>query len=226
MSPKSSLLLCMTVLFSIVYQYQVLCSESNTTEIKTNATLPGDHPISNETESIQVHEEDEDDEEGNEEDFSIAGFFTDDSILVQPVVKPDETQKKEKTKKGDKKNKKGENDKKKRRKKKKNPCLTTHKDFCFNGECKYLERIDEVTCRCVKDYFGERCDEQYMKTQNNGDFGEVSTIALAVAAVLLSAISIIAIIIIIIVHNREKNSYEVEEKKRLGQENGSEEIDV
>uniref|UniRef100_A0A8C5N353 Amphiregulin n=1 Tax=Leptobrachium leishanense TaxID=445787 RepID=A0A8C5N353_9ANUR len=236
-----SLLLCITVLCTLACNYRVYSLENNTTTTTpTNATLPEDHHVTDRMRTTQESSLYEEDEE-TDDDFSITGYIIDDSIRVQPVVKPEDTKKKGEKKKGEKKKKgqneekkkKGQNEEKKKKgqneKKKKDPCQTTHKDFCIHGECKYLANVEEVSCKCQKDYFGERCSEQYLKTKSTGDFADVSTTALAVTAVLLSTISIIAVIIIIIIHTRRKySSYEceAEEKKRLGQENGSEEIDV
>ncbi|KAM4808966.1 amphiregulin [Rhinophrynus dorsalis] len=221
-----SFLLCTTLLLSIACLYTVHCSELNNTEVETNTSSSGDHISDGAGSAVDIGQNEGEDED-NEEDFSLMGFITDDSIRVQPVIKPETPTKNADKKPTDKKKKKQRGDKKK--KKKKNPCQTTHKDFCIHGECKYFAHLQEVTCRCQQNFFGERCSEQYLKSGKEGELSDVSTIALAVVAVLLSTISIIAIIIIIVVHTRRKyDSYdcEVEEKKRLGQENGSEEIDV
>ncbi|KAM8939130.1 amphiregulin [Pelodytes ibericus] len=225
MSSHLSLFLCITLLFAIACQFQVYCSTSNNTDVQVNATF---FEASQDSHGAVQEEEDGEDED-HDEDFSVAGYIIDDSIRVQPVIKPENTQKKTEKKTTEKKAKKKNNKNDKTKKKKKNPCQTTHKDFCIHGECRYLANIKEVSCRCKQDYFGERCSEMYMKSETKSDFGDVSTVALAVAAVLLSTISIVAIIIIIIVHTRRKySSYEceAEEKRKLGQENGSEEIDV
>ncbi|XP_063772906.1 amphiregulin isoform X2 [Pseudophryne corroboree] len=168
----------------------------------------------------------------NEDDVTIREFIIDDSIRVQPVIKPEKreitatTAKKAQKKKADKKKKNAQN----KRKKKKNLCQTTHANFCVHGECKYLAGLHEVACKCHQHYFGERCIERSMKSESGAEISDITTTtALAVVAVLLSVISIAAIIIIIIVHTRRKySSYEceAEEKKKLGQENGSEDIDV
>uniref|UniRef100_A0A803K435 Amphiregulin n=1 Tax=Xenopus tropicalis TaxID=8364 RepID=A0A803K435_XENTR len=206
--------------------FTVHCSELNSTQADSNVTFSGDHGSDGTGSAVEVNWEEEEGEE-HEDDFSILGFITDDSIRAEPVIKPENPPKKGEKKNSEKKKKKERGDKKK--KKKKNPCQTTHKDYCIHGECKYLTSLQEVTCICQPEYFGERCSEQSMKSQTKGNLSDTSTIALAVVAVLLSTISITAIIIIIVVHTRRKYaSYqcEVEEKKRLGQENGSEEIDV
>ncbi|XP_018098939.1 amphiregulin isoform X2 [Xenopus laevis] len=216
-----SVVLCATLLLTFAH-----CSELNSTQADSNVTFSGDHGFDGTGSAVEVNWEEEEDEE-HEDDFSILGFITDDSIRVEPVVKPENPPKNGEKKNSEKKKKKERGDKKK--KKKKNPCQNTHKDYCIHGECKYLASLQEVTCKCQPEYFGERCSEQSMKTQTKDNLSNMSTIALAVVAVLLSTISITAIIIIIVVHTRRKYaSYqcEVEEKKRLGQENGSEEIDV
>ncbi|KAM4709883.1 amphiregulin [Discoglossus pictus] len=231
MSSQVSLILLATLLFSIACQYTAHCSEFNTTEAETKANFSGDHE-GPETTVEPTHDYDNEDSEDEEmeEELSLLGYITDDSIRVQPVIKPDTSTKKEEKKKPEKNgDKKNANKKKKGKKNKKTPCDTTHKDFCVHGECKYLKNLKEVTCKCFQNYFGPRCSEKFMKTQTTEDLENVSTTALAVTAVLLSTISIVAIIIIIVVHTRRKYSTyecEAEEKKKLGQENGSEEIDV
>ncbi|OCU00037.1 amphiregulin [Xenopus laevis] len=219
-----SVILCATLLLTIACHFTALCSELNSTQADSNVTFSGDQGSDGTGSAVEVNWEEEEEHEDN---LSILGFITDDSIRVEPVVKPENPKKNGEKKNSEKKKKKERGDKKK--KKKKNPCQSTHKDYCIHGECKYLANLQEVTCRCQPEYFGERCSEQSMKTRTEGDLSDRSTIALAVVAVLLSTISITAIIIIIVVHTRRKYaSYqgEVEEKKRLGQENGSEEIDV
>lgn len=74
-------------------------------------------------------------------------------LPVQPVIKPENsdastvtTNKKSEKKNGEKKKKK-KGSKKGNKKKKQNPCLTTHKDFCIHGECRFLEKIPEVSCK-------------------------------------------------------------------------------
>uniref|UniRef100_A0A803KLI4 EGF-like domain-containing protein n=1 Tax=Xenopus tropicalis TaxID=8364 RepID=A0A803KLI4_XENTR len=221
-----SVILCATLLLTIACNFTVHCSELNSTQADSNVTFSGDHGSDGTGSAVEVNWEEEEGEE-HEDDFSILGFITDDSIRAEPVIKPENPPKKGEKKNSEKKKKKERGDKKK--KKKKNPCQTTHKDYCIHGECKYLTSLQEVTCICQPEYFGERCSEQSMKSQTKGNLSDTSTIALAVVAVLLSTISITAIIIIIVVHTRRKYaSYqcEVEEKKRLGQENGSEENDV
>ncbi|XP_075058213.1 amphiregulin [Mixophyes fleayi] len=224
-SHLSLLLVWTTLLLSIACTYTVHCSVLNSTGPENNVTVSGegDH-IADEVENAHelVHEEDGEDED----DMTIRDFIIDDSIRVQPVIKPENTEvttKKQEKKKG---NKKGQ---KKKNNKKKNPCQTTHENFCIHGECKYLASVQEVSCKCHQHYFGERCIERSMKSESQEQNDMTTTTVLAVVAVLLSTISIAAIIIIIVVHTRRKySSYacDAEEKKKLGQENGSEDVDV
>ena len=57
----------------------------------------------------------------------------------------------------------------------------------------------DVCCRCYQDYFGERCGEQFMKTQRKNDVADYSKTVFVVVAVLLSSISFVAVLIIVIV---------------------------
>nr|2RNL_A Chain A, Amphiregulin [Homo sapiens] len=43
---------------------------------------------------------------------------------------------------------------------KKNPCNAEFQNFCIHGECKYIEHLEAVTCKCQQEYFGERCGEK------------------------------------------------------------------
>ncbi|XP_056407836.1 amphiregulin [Hyla sarda] len=215
----------MSCQLSLVWSILLLClactvhCSLNSTENEIKVTLSGGGDrVSVGLEN--VHEVDYDEHE--EEDLS--GYSLEDSIRVQAVVKPANGEvsvtnvEKKKTNK-----KRGE----KNKKKKKTLCQTTHKNFCVHGKCRYLASMQEVSCKCHENYFGERCTEQYLRTGTSDPSDMTTTTILAVVAVLLSTISIIAIIIIIVVHTRRKySSYdcEAEETKRLGQENGSEDV--
>uniref|UniRef100_A0A8D2LNB8 EGF-like domain-containing protein n=1 Tax=Varanus komodoensis TaxID=61221 RepID=A0A8D2LNB8_VARKO len=123
----------------------------------------------------------------------------------------------------------GNNEKKNR--KKKSPCEGKFKNFCVHGECKYIKDIQAPTCKCHQDYFGERCIEQFLKTQRSNDAAGHSTTVLMVhsttvlvkAAVGLSVLSFIVIVIIVIVQVRKKcpKYDEKEERKKLQQDNAS-----
>ncbi|XP_071973236.1 amphiregulin [Engystomops pustulosus] len=212
----SAAVLCLACTFT------VHCAATNSTgnEIKVTLSGEGDR-VAFGLENAQ----EADYEEYNDEnpDGDISGYSVEDSIRVQAVVKPangdvpatNVAKKADKKKKGEKKNKK-----------RKTPCQTTHKNFCVHGKCRYLAGAQEVSCKCFENYFGERCTEQSLRagTTNPGDM--TTTTILAVVAVLLSTISITAIIIIV-VHTRRKyssNDGEAEEKRKLGQENGTEDV--
>ncbi|NXB80525.1 AREG protein, partial [Donacobius atricapilla] len=136
---------------------------------------------------------------------------------VEPVVKP------KPAKRGGEKNA-GKSRRKKNKgknKKKGTPCEMEYKNFCIHGECVYLEHLQMVTCKCHQDFFGERCGEQFMKTQRKNDVADYSKTVLVVAAVLLSSVSFITVLIIVIVQVRKKcpQYEEKEERKKLRQEN-------
>ncbi|NWU86884.1 AREG protein, partial [Onychorhynchus coronatus] len=136
---------------------------------------------------------------------------------VEPVVKP------KPAKRGGEKNA-GKSRRKKNKgknKKKGTPCEMEYKNFCIHGECIYLEHLQMVTCKCHQDFFGERCGEQFMKTQRKNDVADYSKTVLVVVAVLLSSISFITVLIIVIVQVRKKcpQYEEKEERKKLRQEN-------
>nr|XP_033770301.1 amphiregulin [Geotrypetes seraphini] len=207
------------LLFAVLASYQVVVGlEVNTTGHERNVSVSKEHSL-NRTEVIVT-----DDYEESEEDLSQYEY-TEDLIRVEPVVKPKKVGDK---KNGDKKKKRA--GKKGQKKNKENPCETTHQSFCIHGECIHLEHLEKVTCRCQPHYFGERCSDRILETQKIKDLSDASMTALVVVAVVLSAISLIAITIIIVVHTHKKyaNRYEgeVEEKRKLGQENGSGELDV
>ncbi|KAM3936896.1 amphiregulin [Leptodactylus fuscus] len=207
--------------------YTIHCASLNSTEIEIKVTLSaaGDR-VSVGSGAVEEVDYEEYTEEEENPDEDLSGHSVVDSIRVQAVVKPADgnvpTTNVEK-KKADKKKKKTE----KNKKKKKTPCQTTHKNFCVHGKCRYLAGMQEVSCKCHENYFGERCTEQSLRIGTTNPSDVTTTTILAVVAVLLSTISITAIIIIIVVHTRRKySSYEceAEEKKKLGQENSSEDV--
>lgn len=183
-----------------------------------------DHSVDGSTMPSGIDYEDiEDDEE--EEDPAVPLYIVDDSIKVEPVIKPKQT-KTDREKNPDKTKRK--KNKGKKNKKKGTPCEAEYKNFCIHGECKYLEELKEVTCKCRQDYFGERCGEQFMKTQKRNDIGNYSTTILVVVAVLLSSISFIAIVVLVIMQVRKTypRCEEKEERKKLRQETGNGHVGV
>ncbi|XP_068127199.1 amphiregulin [Hyperolius riggenbachi] len=249
-SHMARLLIWATLLLSIVCRCGVHCAVLTTPVPEVNVTALGEGGgiLDDATDITEVsHDEEEEEDYSEDEEYEdhipMKSFIIDDdSILVQPVIKPENTGastgtstgtagKKGEKKNGEKKKKKGQNNKNKNNKKnkKKNPCQTTHTDYCIHGECRYMAALQEVSCKCQPDYFGERCSDRSMKSGTEKLSDLTTTTVLAVVAVLLSTISIAAIIIIIVVHTRRKYaSYhcEAEEKKKLEQENGSDEVDV
>ncbi|XP_054850870.1 amphiregulin [Eublepharis macularius] len=112
-----------------------------------------------------------------------------------------------------------------RKKKKKNraPCEEEFKNFCFHGECKYIEHLQIPSCKCHPNYYGERCVEQFLKSHRSEEAASQSTTILVVVAVVFSVFSCAVIVVIVIMQVRKKypKCEEKEEKKRLRQENGS-----
>ncbi|KAH1169965.1 amphiregulin [Mauremys mutica] len=196
----------------------------NATEQEENVPQTLDHSVDGSTMPSGTDYEDiEDDEE--EDDPAVPMYIVDDSIKVEPVIKPKQT-KTDREKNPDKTKRK--KNKGKKNKKKGTPCEAEYKNFCIHGECKYLEELKEVTCKCRQDYFGERCGEQFMKTQKRNDIGNYSTTILVVVAVLLSSISFIAIVILVIMQVRKTypRCEEKEERKKLRQETGNGHVGV
>uniref|UniRef100_A0A8C0VM51 Amphiregulin n=1 Tax=Cyanistes caeruleus TaxID=156563 RepID=A0A8C0VM51_CYACU len=184
-----------------------------------NATEPQRHeerePGSREGELVPGPDYEEDEEE-DEEAPPVHQYIVDDLIRVEPVVKP------KPAKRGGEKNA-GKSRRKKNRgrnKKKGTPCEMEYKNFCIHGECIYREHLQMVTCKCHQDFFGERCGEQFMKTQRKNDVADYSKTVLVVVAVLLSSVSFVTVLIIVIVQVRKKcpQYEEKEERKKLRQE--------
>ncbi|XP_074083482.1 amphiregulin [Macrotis lagotis] len=156
-----------------------------------------------------------------EEDPQLSGYILDDSIRVEQVMKP----KKNRTESGknSKTRRKNNKDRKKKPKKMVNPCDEKYKHFCIHGECKYIESLGVVTCKCHTNFFGERCGEQSMKTHSTRDGGHSITV-LAIVTALLSVLCFSAIVVIIIqIRKSHTNVHdkEAEERKHLQQESGN-----
>ncbi|KAI6069466.1 Amphiregulin [Aix galericulata] len=182
-----------------------------------NGTQPGPREAEGrQGEAVPGPDYEEEEEEG-EEALPVHQYIVDDLIRVEPVVKP------KTTKRGGEKNA-GKSRRKKNKgknKKKGTPCEMEYKNFCIHGECVYLEHLQMVTCKCHQDFFGERCGEQFMKTQRKNDVADYSKTVLVVVAVLLSSISFVTVLIVVIVQVRKKcpQYEEKEERKKLRQEN-------
>lgn len=158
-------------------------------------------------------------------ELQISGYIVDDSVRVEQVVKPkkNKTESEKTSDKPKRKKKGGKNGKNRRNKKKKNPCDAEFQNFCIHGECKYIENLEAVTCKCHHDYFGERCGEKSMKTHSMVD-RDFSKVALAAIAAFVSATSFTAVAVVITVQLRKRYfrefEEEAEEQKKLQQENG------
>ncbi|XP_068947905.1 amphiregulin [Petaurus breviceps papuanus] len=214
--------------------HHVAASDANDTYSEKKDLFSGDQStdrlqLSSVTEAFSgsdVSSGTEYDYEDYEEDLQLPGYIIDDSIKVEHLVKPkkNETESEKKTKNRRKKNKG------RRRKPKKmvHPCDEKYKNYCIHGECKYIESLLAVTCKCHPDYFGERCGEQLMKTHTMGDGGHSIT-ALVIVIVLLSLLCFSALVIIVIQLRKAHSNVhaqEAEERKHLKQENGNGPISV
>ncbi|KAJ7313440.1 hypothetical protein JRQ81_004812 [Phrynocephalus forsythii] len=148
-------------------------------------------------------------------------------FLVGDPIRGDLQLKKPEKSEGGKKNpnkpKRKGNKEKKKKKKNRPPCEGEFKNFCVHGECKYIDDLATVTCKCHPDYFGERCVEQFLKSHNTNDVANDSNTVLVIAAVVLSLLSFAAIVIIVIIQIRKKcpKYDEKEERKKLRQENAN-----
>ncbi|KAG5281199.1 hypothetical protein AALO_G00068490 [Alosa alosa] len=90
-------------------------------------------------------------------------------------------------------------------------CLTTHRDFCIHGQCKFLEDLREPLCICLTGYEGKRCAIQLMKTEHKEvDAGEeaYAHTTLLVIAVMLSIISCSALLLTICVHYKTQRRFQ------------------
>ncbi|XP_062055199.1 amphiregulin [Lepus europaeus] len=169
---------------------------------------------------------DDDYSEEYDNEPQVSGYIVDDSVRVEQVIKPKKNKaESEKTSDKPKRKKKGgKNGKNRKNKKKKNPCDAEFQNFCIHGECKYIEHLDAVTCKCHHDYFGERCGEKSMKTHSMVD-NDLSKIALAAITAFVSAVSFTAVAVVITIQLRKRcfREYEgeAEERKKLRQENGN-----
>ncbi|OPJ75993.1 amphiregulin [Patagioenas fasciata monilis] len=192
------LVVVLAALVALVACRPVAGSAPNATEPERHGD-PG-HRESEAREGDAVSGPDYEEDEEYEEVLPVHQYIVDDLIRVEPVVKP------KPTKRGGEKNA-GKSRRKKNKgknKKKGTPCEMEYKNFCIHGECIYLEHLQMVTCKCHQDFFGERCGEQFMKTQKKNDVADYSKTVLVVVAVLLSSISFITVLIIVIVQVRKK----------------------
>ncbi|XP_044536155.1 amphiregulin [Gracilinanus agilis] len=230
----SPIFLSLLVLSTVCHH--VAAADTNDTSPETNDLFSGDHSADGfELPSVsEVFSGSEmssgteyDYSEEYEEDPQLSGYFIDDSIRVGHLVKPKKNRT-ESEKNSDKTRRKKNRGKKRKPKKKVNPCDAKYQSFCIHGECKYIESLEAVTCKCHQNYFGERCGEQSMKTHSLGDGGH-SVAVLAIMAAFLSVLCFSAIVVMIIqirkVHSNVHDQ-EAEERKHLRQENGNGPISV
>ncbi|KAM9678715.1 amphiregulin [Trichechus inunguis] len=174
----------------------------------------------------QSSETDYDYSEEYDNEPQVSGYVVDDSVRVEQVVKPtqNKTESGKTSNKPKRKKKGGKNGKNRRNEKTKTPCDAEFQNFCIHGECKYIEHLTVVTCKCDQDYFGERCGEKSMKTQRMVD-SDLSKIALAAIFAFVSAVSLTAVVVLITNQLRKRyfSEYEgeSEETKKLRQENNA-----
>ncbi|XP_015194549.1 epigen [Lepisosteus oculatus] len=63
------------------------------------------------------------------------------------------------------------------------PCAGDDQSFCMNGLCSYHKDLNKPTCRCYKNYTGERC--QHLVLDSHGEESPEKLIALGVGVFLL-----------------------------------------
>ncbi|MGH0124706.1 UNVERIFIED_CONTAM: hypothetical protein FKN15_024502 [Acipenser sinensis] len=63
------------------------------------------------------------------------------------------------------------------------PCSEDDQGFCMNGICSYHRELNTPTCRCHKDYTGERC--QHLLLDSHTEEGPEKFIAIGVGILLL-----------------------------------------
>ncbi|XP_004703434.1 amphiregulin [Echinops telfairi] len=187
-------------------------------EISPVSEMPANGELSSETDYDYS-------EEYDDKEPQIPGYVVDDSIRVEQVIKPprNKTESGKTSNKPKRKKKDGKNGKNKRNRKKKTPCDAEFQNFCIHGECKYIENLSVVTCKCHQDYSGERCGEKSMKTQKVID-GDLSKIALAAIVAFVFAVSLAAVVVVITAQIRKRYfncEEETEERKKLRQENNA-----
>ncbi|XP_049743056.1 amphiregulin [Elephas maximus indicus] len=186
-------------------------------EMSSVSAMPSGGELSSET--------DYDYSEEYDDEPQISGYIVDDSVKVEQVVKPphNKTESEQTSSKPKRKKKAGKNGKN-RKNRKKTPCDAEFQNFCIHGECKYIEHLKAISCKCHQDYFGERCGEKTMKTQRMVD-NDLSKIALAAIVAFVSAVSLTAVVVVITNQLRKRyfREYEgeSEETKKLRQENNA-----
>ncbi|RXM99465.1 Epigen [Acipenser ruthenus] len=62
-------------------------------------------------------------------------------------------------------------------------CTEDDQSFCMNGICSYHRELNTPTCRCHKDYTGERC--QHLLLDSHTEEGPEKFIAIGVGILLL-----------------------------------------
>uniref|UniRef100_A0A8D0DWF1 Amphiregulin n=1 Tax=Salvator merianae TaxID=96440 RepID=A0A8D0DWF1_SALMN len=87
---------------------------------------------------------------------------------------------------------------KKNKKKAVTPCEEKFKKYCVHGDCIYIEHLEAPSCKCYTNYFGERCVEQFLKTQKNNEATSslIITRLPGILAVVLSAHCFAAIVVL------------------------------
>ncbi|XP_033889979.3 epigen-like isoform X1 [Acipenser ruthenus] len=63
------------------------------------------------------------------------------------------------------------------------PCTEDDQSFCMNGICSYHRELNTPTCRCTKDYTGERC--HHLLLDSHTEEGPERCIAIGVGILLL-----------------------------------------
>ncbi|XP_053319316.1 proheparin-binding EGF-like growth factor [Spea bombifrons] len=97
---------------------------------------------------------------------------------------------------------------------KRDPCQRKYKDFCFNGECRYIRALKEPSCICQVGYYGERCQAFTLRLENPSDSYDHTTM-LAVVAVALSSFCLLIISSLLAVRYHRRGAYNVENEEKF-----------
>ncbi|XP_042329546.1 amphiregulin [Sceloporus undulatus] len=215
---ESLLLPLLLLLWSSVYQQAAGAGLNVTEQEQDLPTLGTPNKPATEMVSSGVDYKEEDIKEVMAPQFLVSDSGRGELQLKKP-------EKPEGGKKNSNKQKKKGNKEKKNKKKNRTPCEGEFKNFCVHGECKYIENLQAVRCKCLPDYFGERCVEQFLKTHRSDDNATSNSLLASIVGVVvgltLLCFAIIVIVIIVQVRKKCPKYDEKEERKKLRHENRS-----
>ncbi|XP_066566929.1 epigen isoform X2 [Amia ocellicauda] len=63
------------------------------------------------------------------------------------------------------------------------PCTGDNQSYCMNGHCSYRTDVNKPTCRCFKNYTGERC--QHLLLDSHSEENSEKLIAIGIGVFLL-----------------------------------------